>query len=440
MRRIATDLGIVLPETPDLAVAMAAAAVLAAATALGWVVGRWVGPRLAAFWEKHSGANAGELVPRMCALVRYGLVWLLLSIALGLYSWPPLALLLLGFVAALAAALTIRNLARAVQLPRWSAWLLAAFLFVAILADAVGGLAPITSQLDRLAFSIGRRRLSLLAVVQLTIAVVAIYSVVRIAMRVSGHLIRRAGNLDPTQQLLAQKLAAIAIIALAFFVGIDLTGIDLTALAVFSGAFGLAIGFGLQKTIGNLIAGIILLMDRSIKPGDVISVGETFGSVSKIGVRAVSIVTREGKEYLIPNEILMTEEVVNWSYSTRDVRISISVGIAYDCDVKLAQRLMVEAAKASPRVLDSPKPVVWMTGFGDSSIDHEIRVWIRDPEAGLGNVRSDILNRVWELFKANRVQVPFPQRDIRVKEWPMPKPVGESDGSAGSDEPGKEPG
>jgi hypothetical protein len=116
--------------------------------------------------------------------------------------------------------------------------------------------------------------------------------------------------------------------------GIDLLGIDLTALTVFSGAFGLAVGFGLQKTFGNLIAGIILLMDRSVKPGDVIVVGDSFGHVTKIGVRAVSIVTRDGKEHLIPNENLMTQEVENWSYSSRDVRVHIPVGIAYDCDLR----------------------------------------------------------------------------------------------------------
>ena len=126
----------------------------------------------------------------------------------------------------------------------------------------------------------------------------------RLANRLAAQSLSRAAGLDPTQRLLAQKLAGIAIIAIAFFVGIDLVGIDLTALAVFSGALGLAVGFGLQKTVGNLFAGIILLMDRSIKPGDVISVGESFGSVNKIGVRAVSIVTRDGKEYLIPNELL----------------------------------------------------------------------------------------------------------------------------------------
>ena len=231
-------------------------------------------------------------------------------------------------------------------------------------------------------------------------------------------------TLDPTQRLLAQKLAGIAIIATAFFVGIDLVGIDLTALAVFGGALGLAVGFGLQKTVGNLFAGIILLMDRSIKPGDVISVGESFGSVNKIGVRAVSIVTRDGKEYLIPNELLMTQEVVNWSYSSRDVRISIPVGIAYDCDVERAQALMVEAARTSARVLDSPPPAVWTTAFGDNAIEHEIRVWIRDPEAGLGSVRSEIFNRLWRLFKENGIGIPFPQRDLHLKDWPKAPAAG----------------
>ncbi len=418
MRQTASSLGIAIPETPDLAAAAAAVAIVAVTAMLAWAIGRWVGPRLADFWEKKAGSRAEGIVPRMCALVRYAIIWPVLALALRADAWPPLASLLLGLAAAAAAAMLVRNVVRGLQLSRWIAWALAAFLFVAILADAVGGLKPIAETLDRLAFSVGSRRLSLLIVIQIAVALLALYLVVRFINRLVGQSIRRSTGLDPTQQLLAQKLAAIAIIAIAFFVAIDLAGIDLTALAVFSGALGLAVGFGLQKTFGNLIAGIILLMDRSIKPGDVISVGETFGSVSKIGVRAVSIVTRDGKEYLIPNEILMTEEVVNWSYSTRDVRISITIGIAYDCDVKLAQRLMVEAATASPRVLNAPKPVVWMTGFGELAVDHEIRVWISDPEAGLGAVRSDILNRVLELFRENDIAIPFPQREVRVKEWP----------------------
>ncbi|WP_114954731.1 mechanosensitive ion channel family protein [Sphingosinicella terrae] len=418
MRRAAADLGLQLPASPDFP-AVAAAIVIIGLTALAaWAIGRFAGPRLAEFWQRKAALQAGALAPRLCAILRYFILWLVLAVVLRAGAWPPLADLLLGLGSAVGAGLTVLHIVRGLGLMRWGAWPLAGFVFLAVLTDSVGGLTPITEALDRVAFTIGTRRLSLLILVQIGVALLALYAVVKVAIHVVANLIRHTSGFDPTQQLLAQKLAAIAIIAIGFFVGIDLAGIDLTALAVFSGALGLAVGFGLQKTFGNLIAGIILLMDRSIKPGDVISVGESFGSVSKIGVRAVSIVTRDGKEYLIPNEILMTQEVVNWSYSTRDVRVSIPVGIGYDCDVKLAQQLMIEAARASPRVLDTPQPVVWMTAFGDNALGHEIRVWIRDPEAGLGSVRSQILGRLWELFRENGIQVPFPQRDVRVKEWP----------------------
>jgi len=419
MRGLATSLGLPLEVLAQTGVA---AGIAAAAIALAWLAGRWAGPTIAAFWERKAGTRAEGIIPRVCALVRYLILWPALVIALRAWPWPPPAAFLLGFCAAAAAAMAVRNVARGLNLSRWIAWALALFLFVAIVADAMGGLAKITAPLDALAFTVGSRRLSLLAAIQIVIALLALYAAVKLANRLIGQALKHAGGLDPTQRVLTQKLAAIAIVTIAFFVGIDLAGIDLTALAVFSGALGLAVGFGLQKTFGNLIAGIILLMDRSIKPGDVISVGESFGQVNKIGVRAVSIVTRDGKEYLIPNELLMTQEVVNWSYSTRDVRISIPIGVAYDCDVALAQKLMIEAADASPRVLATPKPAVWMTAFGESSIEHEIRIWILDPEAGIGAVRSDILNRVWELFREHGIKIPFPQRDVHVKDWPAPPP------------------
>jgi small-conductance mechanosensitive channel len=418
MRGLAASLGMEALDYATLAATAVAAGIVAVTILLAWLIGRWAGPRIAGFWERKAGARAEGIIPRVCALVRYLIVWPALAVVLRADAWPPPAAFVLGLGAAAAAAMVVRNVVRGLSLPRWVAWALALFLFVAILADSIGGLAQLTRPLDSLAFSVGARRLSLLALIELIITALALYAAVKLANRLIGQTLKHAAGLDPTQRLLTQKLAALAIIAIAFFVGIDLAGIDLTALAVFSGAFGLAVGFGLQKTFGNLIAGIILLMDRSIKPGDVISVGETFGQVNKIGVRAVSIVTRDGKEYLIPNELLMTQEVVNWSYSTRDVRISIPVGIAYDCDVKLAQQLMIEAANASPRVLATPKPAVWMTAFGESSIDHEIRVWIADPEAGIGSVRSDILNRLLDLFRERGLTIPFPQRDVRVKEWP----------------------
>jgi small-conductance mechanosensitive channel len=418
LRGLAQALGLPIPESPDVPAAAAALGILAGLLLLAWLAGRFIGPALAGLWEHKPDARGEELKKRACSMVRYAVIALGAAVALRVQAWPALAIWILGIFGAGAAAMLARSIARGLGLSRWIAWLLAALAFAALLADAVGGLAPLGAALERTGFSLGSRRITLLALVQIAIGLLLLYAIVRLAIRLTGQAVRRSRGLDPTQQVLAQKLAAIVIVVIAFFVGIDLAGIDLTALAVFSGALGLAVGFGLQKTVGNLFAGIILLMDRSIKPGDVISVGESFGSVNKIGVRAVSIVTRDGKEYLIPNELLMTQEVVNWSYSTRDVRISIPISVGYDCDVKLAHNLMLEAANASPRVLAAPKPAVWMTAFAESAIDHEIRVWISDPEAGLGSVRSEILNRVLELFRANHIAVPYPQRDVRVKELP----------------------
>jgi small-conductance mechanosensitive channel len=418
MRSFAESFGIAVPSTPDLGAAAVAGGIVLGAAAIAFLAGWLFGPRMAALWEKRAGTRAEGIAPRMCAMVRYLTVAVTLGIALHAYDWPPLASGILGLPAAIAAALLVINIVRGLHLPVWMAAILGGFVFVAVLADGVGGVAPIRKALDGVGFNAGEHRISVLTVLQVIVTLLALYAVVRLINRVLGHTIKRLSSFDPTQQLLAQKLANVAVVIVAFFIGIDLVGIDLTALAVFSGAFGLAVGFGLQKTFGNLIAGIILLMDRSIKPGDVIVVGDSFGHVTKIGVRAVSIVTRDGKEHLIPNENLMTQEVENWSYSSRDVRVHIPVGVAYDCDLPLAQQLMIQAAKESKRVLQSPEPRVWLRAFGESSVDHEILVWIGDPEGGVGNVQSEILNRLWQLFKENEISIPFPQRDIRLKEWP----------------------
>ena len=418
MRNLVERFGVAWPTYGDWVAAVVAAALVVAAWGAAWLLARWLGPRLAAFWEHRAGARGESIATRMCDLTRYLGAAILVAIALNAEAWRPLAAIVLGLALAGWAAMLVSALVRGLQMPRWAAALLAAVAFFALLARAVGGLKPITDTLDRVGFTAGETRVSLLTVLQVLVTLVAIYAVVKLLNRVVGHSIRRASGLDATQQLLGQKLASVAILIAAFFIGIDLIGIDLTALAVFSGAFGLAVGFGLQKTFGNLIAGIILLMDRSIKPGDVIVVGESFGHVTKIGVRAVSIVTRDGKEHLIPNENLMTQEVENWSYSSRDVRVHIPVGVAYDCDLPLAQKLMVQAATESHRVLQTRPPKVWLIAFGESSVDHEILVWIGDPEHGVGSVRSDILNRVWQLFKKNGIDIPFPQRDLHIKDWP----------------------
>jgi small-conductance mechanosensitive channel len=402
----------------DLVASGAALVIVLLVWAAAVLIARRAGGPLAEFWEQHAGARSEGIAARMCELLRYLVITLTLAVVLNIDDWPRLASLIIGLALAISTALLIVGIVRGLHLPRWIALSLALVAFTAIVAKSLGGLQPLTHVLDQVGFSIGKTRVSALSIMQMAITLLVLLAMVRLISRVANQSIKRTKGLDPTQQLLAQKLVGIGLLVAAFFIGIDIVGIDLTALAVFSGAFGLAIGFGLQKTFGNLIAGIILLMDRSIKPGDVIVVGESFGHVTKIGVRAVSIVTRDGKEHLIPNENLMTQEVENWSYSSPNVRVHIPVGVSYDCDLALAQRLMVEAAMQPERVLKTPKPTVWLRAFGESSVDHEILVWIADPEAGVGNVQSEILNRLWLLFKENGVQIPFPQRDIRVKELP----------------------
>ena len=424
--------GLALPSRFDALELAIAGSLMFVALACGVFAGRTFGPRVSELWKTHVAHHGEGLWERMPAIVRHGTAMVVAAIVLGAYHWSAWGGLPIGLALGAAAALVAHQVLRGLGIPRWATWLVATILFIALFSRAVGGLAAITSTLDGVGVDIGRRRLSLLAIISALVTIVIIVAIVRLANRVVAHAIARAKTLDPTQKLLGQKLATIAIVVAAFFFSIDLLGIDLTAFAVFSGAFGLAVGFGLQKTVGNLIAGIILLMDRSIKPGDVIVVGDSFGWVNKIGVRAVSVVTRDGKEHLIPNENLMTTEVENWSFSDRNVRVRIPVAVSYDCDLKRAQALMLEAATESPRVLDSPKPNVWLTAFGNDGVEHEILAWISDPEGGVGNVKSDVLNRLWWKFKQAGIAIPFAQRDIYVKEWPKPiTPLPPEEGPAG---------
>jgi small-conductance mechanosensitive channel len=283
-------------------------------------------------------------------------------------------------------------------------------------------IARVTAQLDAIGFDVGSYHVSLYHALLVALTVGTILVLGRVATFLIRRLVGRMHRLDPAQQLLGEKLASLAVWIVLVLAGVDFLGINLTALTVFSGALGLAVGFGLQKTFGNLISGIILLMDRSIKPGDVISVGtgadKTVGQVNRIGIRAVSIITRDRIEYLIPNELLMTSQVENWSFTSREVRVKVQVPVAYGTDIELAERLILEEARKLPRMLDQRSPEVWLHSFADSSIMFEVQLWIEDPEEGLGNLRSDLLKAVWRCFKAQGIQVPFPQRDLYIKQWP----------------------
>lgn len=385
---------------------------------VGWYAGRRTRPPLDAYLKRLGGRTAGWSVTELVAVMRYAVTAVLLLIVGNVVHPIGVSLMALALADGLAAGLLVVHICKLIGLAKIPVLVLSGVAFSAAAAGTLGGMTPLIAGLEGVAFSVGSHRFSLLLLANAAITIALLILLARVVNGLIIHAIGRSKALDLSQRVLVQKLAGIGVIVVFVLLGIDLLGIDLTALAVFSGALGLAVGFGLQKTFGNLIAGLILLMDRSIKPGDVIVVGDTFGAVNKIGVRAVSVVTRDGKEHLIPNEQLMTESVENWSYSSRNVRVHIPVGVAYSSDLALAQRLMVEAAVAAHRVLADPKPSVWLKAFGDSSVDHEILVWIADPEMGVGNVRSDILNRLWVSFAENKIEIPFPQRDLHIRSMP----------------------
>lgn len=399
-----------LPGDPAIVHPLVALALAIAIHLIAGAVARIAAPRLRRRFRGLGEALAGHLRP----ILRHGIAAAVTALAVAFWPVGDLAHLVLSAALALSLSLLAVHVLRSLAIPRLAVLPIALLLFVMVLSGSSGGFAPVADMLDGVGLDLGKRRVTLLGLVSMAAICVALFALVRLANRIIGRSITHAHGLDATQKLLAQKLAAIVVVVAAFFIGVDLLGVDLTAFTVFSGALGLAVGFGLQKTFGNLIAGIILLMDRSIKPGDVIVVGDSFGWVNKIGVRAVSVITRDGKEHLIPNENLMTQEVENWSYSDRNVRVRIPVGIGYDSDLQLAQELMLRAAQESPRVLRNPKPNVWLTAFGENRVEHDILVWISDPESGIGSVKSDVLGRLWRLFRDHGITIPYPQRVIHA--------------------------
>ncbi|MBL4615372.1 MAG: mechanosensitive ion channel, partial [Magnetovibrio sp.] len=281
--------------------------------------------------------------------------------------------------------------------------------------DIIGLLNPVLAFTDSLAIDLGTFRLSLLVVVKGVVALVVLLWLANGAARMVDNRLKAIDQFTPSQKVLFGKLARVLFITLAILIGINMVGIDLTALAVFSGALGLGIGIGLQKVVSNLLSGVILLLDRSVKPGDVVSISGTYGWVNTIGARYVSVVTRDGIEHLIPNEVLISTPVENWSHSDRLVRQRLPIGIDYHSDVHKAIALAIQAAGEFDRILKDPPPRCLLKGYGDNALDLELRVWIEDAEKGVSNIKSDIYLRILDLFAENDVAFPYPQRDIHIK-------------------------
>jgi small-conductance mechanosensitive channel len=301
-----------------------------------------------------------------------------------------------------------RTLARSISVIIW---------FVAALS-IVRLLHPFLTLLDSIDLTISNVHLTVLSVLDAAILLVALFWLAKKISVFFEHWIKSAEHVTPSVQVLLYKLLTIALFTLVVIVVLYYLGFNLTALAVFSGAIGLGLGFGLQKIFSNLISGLIILADRSIKPGDVIQLGDTHGSINYLGGRYVSVVTRDATEYLIPNEDLVTHQVINWSYSNNLVRLRIPVGIGYDSDVQQAMDLMLEAAAAVDRILTDPKPACLLMGFGENSVDFQLRVWIHDPQNGVHNVKSQILLGVWQRFQQHGITLPFPQRVLHHQSVP----------------------
>lgn len=304
-------------------------------------------------------------------------------------------------------ASTVRNNAvtRVVAIAAW----------LAVALHLLGLLEPLLKILDSVSFAAGQLRISPLMIMKAGILFGALLWVGKMIGNFVELRTTRMADLTPSAQVLINKILRLVTFALAILIAMSAVGIDLSALAFFSGAIGLGLGFGLQKIVGNFISGIILLADKSIKPGDIITVGDSFGKVSVMNTRFLSLASPDGREFLIPNEDLITQKVTNWTYSNRHTGLNTTFGVSYDCDPEQVQQLAIETAMTLPRVLKSQPPVCQLTEFGDSALIFALYFWIEDPEEGIGNVRSEVMFALWNAFKRAGISFPFPVRDLRLR-------------------------
>jgi len=385
---------------------------------IAWALHRWTGNGLQNYVRSRDGWAKWQLRWIVQIRRRLGLIWFA-ALAFGVYqvmqnvTWPSRSYLI-GLAATLAAVWV--GIAFAAQLVRnrplrrivtWSLWIYAT-LYLLNVSDDVAGF------MDDLAIEIGDFRLSLLTLITALVVIGFLFTLARVAATATASTIRKNEDISPSMQVLAVKGVQLAMYGIAFYLGVKAVGIDLTGLAVLSGAIGVGLGFGLQKVVSNLVSGVIILLDKSIKPGDVISLGETFGWIQTLGARYASVVTRDGKEYLIPNEDLITGQVVNWSHSNDFVRLDIFFGTAYGDDPHQVRKLAIAAASGVDRVLSFKPPVCHVVGFGDSSVDYILRFWIKDPTGGLTNIRGNVYLALWDTFQENGISIPFPQREVKV--------------------------
>ncbi|MCC7546244.1 MAG: mechanosensitive ion channel [Burkholderiales bacterium] len=289
----------------------------------------------------------------------------------------------------------------------WTVW-------IGLALHITGLLHPLRALLDGATLPLGARRISLLEIlggcVSVGITVVAALWLGRLMER----RLQRAQGIDASLSVVFAKLTKTVLVIVAVLVALPMVGIDLTVLSVFGGALGVGIGLGLQKIAANYISGFIILLDRSIVPGALVTIDQRYGEVTRLNARYIVLRGPDGTESIIPNEIVVSSTVVNHSYSDNIVRVDLPISVSYQSDVERALLLMRDAACAHSRIMQSPPPTALLKRFGESGVDLELYGWIRDPEAGRGNLQSELYLAIWKAFQAHAIEIPFPQREVRI--------------------------
>ena len=301
-----------------------------------------------------------------------------------------------------------------VRLVSLSAWLIAAL-------SIVGQLDPTLQFLDSDAVSIvlGGLRLTPLVLIKLGALLIVALWLTNIASNFAEGRINRSTDLTPSIQVLLVKMIRMGLLTVAVIVALSAVGINLSALAVFSGAVGVGIGIGLQKIVANFISGIILLADKSVKPGDLVTIGDSSGRISAMKTRYISVAAGDGREFLIPNEDLVTQKVVNWTYTDKNTLVKVLFGTNYEADPRLVCKLAIEVASAAPRALKNKPPNCILTEFAEAGMKFSLTFWIADPD-GMDGVKSDVMLALWDAFKREGIKVPYPVREIRVRGGALP--------------------
>lgn len=387
---------------------------LAACVGAAWLFARW--------WiGRHHQEGAGRLKDAgarlafpLTAVVLVGIAKLVLQKFIHV-NLLRLALPLLGSMALVRAVVFVLRQAfpRATWLTTWER-IIASFIW-GWLALYITDLAPhVIDALEGVVFPLGAQRLNLWMILQ---GIVTVFLTVVVALWVAGLIearLMRMQDVDSSLRIVGVRVAKALLTVAALVTGLSMAGIDMTAFSVFTGALGVGLGLGMQRIASNYVSGFIILLDRSIHLGDIVQVGTDGGQVSKITTRYTVLKNPGGVEFIVPNEMLISNVVQNQSYTDTRVRLATTVGVAYGTDLDLAMRLMAEAASGQPRVLADPAPKVLLTLFGDSSIQLELGFWIADPEEGKGGVTSDVNRAVWRAFRDNGIEIPFPQRELRM--------------------------